>query len=189
MYTCIHVYIYADLIYPSINLSIYLSTQPSPPHPSLPAAPAAETRSAAPPRAPPGTPPPPTPTHPARTALRPCARAPVHQRRTVWPLHDMFCMVHGVQKSGWGGGVVYCAIVVQYYCNSVGNADGEGQEKDDSLVHKSFEVKEYLVKAKGRRGVVLRRASSAPSQGVAVSKRTKGNCASCPLEAVRGQLA
>jgi len=45
---------------------------------------------------------------------------------------------------------LYCAIVVQYYCNSVGNADGEGQEKDDSLVHKSFEVKEYLVKADSR---------------------------------------
>jgi len=116
MYTCIHVYIYADLIYPSINLSIYLSTQPSPPHPSLPAAPAAETRSAAPPRAPPGTPPPPTPTHPARTALRPCARAPVHQRRTVWPLHDMFCMVHGVQKSGWGGGG---SCIAQSSCNTI----------------------------------------------------------------------
>jgi len=42
---------------------------------------------------------------------------------------------------------VYCAIVVQEYFNSVGNADGEGQEKDDSLVQKSFEVNEYLVKA------------------------------------------
>ena len=30
----------------------------------------------------------------------------------------------------------------------MGNADGEGQDKDDSLVHKSFEVNEYLVKAK-----------------------------------------
>jgi len=29
----------------------------------------------------------------------------------------------------------------------VGSADGEGQEQDDSLVHKSFEVNEYLVKA------------------------------------------
>jgi len=30
----------------------------------------------------------------------------------------------------------------------VGNADGEEQEKDDSLLHKSFEVNESLVKAK-----------------------------------------
>jgi len=29
------------------------------------------------------------------------------------------------------GGVVYCAIVVQSYCNNAGNADGEGQERDD----------------------------------------------------------
>jgi len=57
------------------------------------------------------------------------------------------CMVHGVQKGGWRG-IVYCAIVVQSYCNSMGNADWEGQEKNDSLVHKSFEVNEYLVKAK-----------------------------------------
>jgi len=46
---------------------------------------------------------------------------------------------------------VYCAIVVQYYCNSVGNADREGQEQDDSLVHKSFGVNECLVKAKVKR--------------------------------------
>jgi len=30
----------------------------------------------------------------------------------------------------------------------VGKADREGQDKDDSLVHESFEVNEYLVKAK-----------------------------------------
>jgi len=29
----------------------------------------------------------------------------------------------------------------------VGNADGEGQDQDDSLVHKRIEVNEYLVKA------------------------------------------
>ena len=29
----------------------------------------------------------------------------------------------------------------------MGTADGEGQERDDSLVHKSFEVNAYLVKA------------------------------------------
>jgi len=43
--------------------------------------------------------------------------------------------------------MIQSAIVVQSYCNSVGNADGGGHEKDDSLVHKSFEVKQYLVKA------------------------------------------
>jgi len=49
---------------------------------------------------------------------------------------------------------VYCAMVVQYYCYSVANTDGEGQDKDDSLVHKSFEVHEYLVKAKLRQSAV-----------------------------------
>jgi len=52
---------------------------------------------------------------------------------------------------GGGGGGVWCAMVVQQYCNSVSNADGEGQDKDGSLMHKSFEVNEYLVKAKGQR--------------------------------------
>jgi len=37
---------------------------------------------------------------------------------------------------------VYCITVV-----SAANAGGRGQEKDDSLVHTSFEVNEYLVKA------------------------------------------
>jgi len=55
-------------------------------------------------------------------------------------------MVYSTQKGGWEE-IVYCAIVVQYYCNRVGNADGEGQENEDSLVHKSFEVNEYFVKA------------------------------------------
>ena len=32
----------------------------------------------------------------------------------------------------------------------MGNADGEGQEKDDSLVHESVEANESLVKANGR---------------------------------------
>jgi len=39
-------------------------------------------------------------------------------------------MVYSVQKGGRGG-VVYCAIVVQSYCNSAANAGGRGQEKDD----------------------------------------------------------
>jgi len=50
-------------------------------------------------------------------------------------------MVYGIQTGGWEG-IVY---FVQWYCNSVGNADGEGR---DSLVHESFELDEYLVKAK-----------------------------------------
>jgi len=32
-------------------------------------------------------------------------------------------------------GIVYCVMVVQYYCNSVGDANVTGQEKDVSLVH------------------------------------------------------
>jgi len=39
-------------------------------------------------------------------------------------------------------------MVVQRYCNSVGNAGGVWQCMDDWFVHKSLEVKQYLVKAK-----------------------------------------
>jgi len=35
----------------------------------------------------------------------------------------------GVLLKVCGGGVVYCAIVVQYYCNSVGIAGGDGAIK------------------------------------------------------------
>jgi len=45
---------------------------------------------------------------------------------------------------------VYCAIAVEKYCNSGGSAGGERQKRDDSLVHKSFEVNEYLVEANAR---------------------------------------
>ena len=68
----------------------------------------------------------------------------------IWLLQEIaianivLCMAY---KRGVGGGVVYCAIVVQEYCNSVGSAGGRGEHKDDWFVHKSLEVKEYLVKA------------------------------------------
>jgi len=39
---------------------------------------------------------------------------------------------------------------VEKYCNSGGSAGGERQKRDDSLVHKSFEVNEYLVEANAR---------------------------------------
>jgi len=74
--------------------------------------------------------------------------------RLSWPLHDIAianivcCMAY---KSGVGGGVVCCAMDVQRYCNSAGNAGGRGQWTDDRIVHKSIEVKQYLVKAKGYR--------------------------------------
>ena len=48
------------------------------------------------------------------------------------------------QGGVWGGGV-YCAVVVQYFCNSADIADARGQYKDVRLVHKSFGVKQYLV--------------------------------------------
>jgi len=68
-------------------------------------------------------------------------------------------IVYGVwHTKGWLGGGSYIA---QKSCNSialVGNADGEEQKRDDSLVHKSFGVNEYLVKAKGRSRVNLRLA-------------------------------
>jgi len=50
--------------------------------------------------------------------------------------------MYGILKGGWGGGVVYRAIVVQKDRKSAGSADGEGKETNGSLVHKSFEVKE-----------------------------------------------
>jgi len=39
------------------------------------------------------------------------------------------------------GGVVYCAIDVQSYCNSAGNAGGRGNtNKDDCFMHKSLKT-------------------------------------------------
>jgi len=64
-----------------------------------------------------------------------------------WPLQDfantnfVWCMPF---KRCVGGG----SYVAQSACNSVGKANREGQKKDDSLVLKSFEVNEYLVKAR-----------------------------------------
>jgi len=48
----------------------------------------------------------------------------------VWPLHDIaitnivWCTIY---KRGVGGGGVYCAMVVQSYCNGVGFVGGVGQ--------------------------------------------------------------
>ena len=75
------------------------------------------------------------------------------------------------------GGGVYCPIVVQWYCNSVSNAGGPGEWKDDWVVHKRPEVKEYLVKANphllGQVGADIERAHGAPRryQDPAVVKR------------------
>jgi len=78
-------------------------------------------------------------------------------------------MVYGIQKGGWRG-VVHCAIVVQWHCTSVGNADGKGQEKEDSLVHKSLELSEYRVKAKYRRRICCRRhVFHSPSLALAIA--------------------
>jgi len=47
----------------------------------------------------------------------------------TWPLHDIaitdivWCMA---SKGGFGGGGVYCAMVVQYFRNRVGFAGGGG---------------------------------------------------------------
>jgi len=62
--------------------------------------------------------------------------------------------VYSVQKGGRLG-VVYCALVVQSYCNTVSNANGGGNTRIiriiDKLVQESFgRVNEYLVKAKSR---------------------------------------
>jgi len=40
--------------------------------------------------------------------------------------HSQYCMVYGIQKRSGGGVVVFCAIVVQSYCISAGNAGGRG---------------------------------------------------------------
>jgi len=60
--------------------------------------------------------------------------------------HYQYCIVYSKHKGGRGA-VVQCTIDVQAYCNGVGNKWG-GQCTDDGLVHNSFEVNEYLVKAK-----------------------------------------
>jgi len=39
---------------------------------------------------------------------------------------DCHGMVYDLQRGGQGGGVVYCATVVQYYYNSVGIVGGGG---------------------------------------------------------------
>jgi len=48
-----------------------------------------------------------------------------------WPLHILnlqYCMVYGIKRRGrWGG--VYCAMVVQSYCNRVGFAGGGGNKR------------------------------------------------------------
>ena len=54
--------------------------------------------------------------------------------RRSWPLHDIVitnivrCMAYTREVRG---GVVYCSIVVQSDCNSVGNASGPEEGKDD----------------------------------------------------------
>jgi len=70
---------------------------------------------------------------------------------TGWPLQDIAstnCVWCTAYKGGGWAGVVRCAIVVQTACDSVGNADGEGRESADSLVHKSVDVNEYRKKTK-----------------------------------------
>jgi len=52
-------------------------------------------------------------------------------RAAAWPLHEIaiiqYGMVYGIQKGGrWKG--VHCAMVVQWYCNSVGFATWGGGE-------------------------------------------------------------
>jgi len=51
---------------------------------------------------------------------------PETQRGLTRYCHYQSCMVYGIQKGGRGG-VVYCAIDVHEYCNSVGNANGRRQ--------------------------------------------------------------
>jgi len=62
-----------------------------------------------------------------RVALFRCRRASAVAN---WPLHDIAItnvVWRMAYKRGVGGGVVYCAIDVQKYCNSAGYAGGRGQ--------------------------------------------------------------
>jgi len=45
---------------------------------------------------------------------------------TILP-HCQYCMVYGIYKGGRAG-VVYCAVVVQKYCNRVSKVDGGGSK-------------------------------------------------------------
>jgi len=74
-----------------------------------------------------------------------------------------YCIVYGIQK-GARGGVVYCAIYVQKYCSTAGNAGGRGQSTEDRFVHESLEVEQYLVKANPSSG-----RRSAPDEASACS--------------------
>jgi len=46
--------------------------------------------------------------------------------------HYQYFIVYGI-KGGAGGGGVYCAMVVELYCNRVGFAGGGGGEKKEGL--------------------------------------------------------
>ena len=65
----------------------------------------------------------------------------------------------------------------------MGSADGEGQEKDDSLVHNSFEVNVYLVKANAcvRSRVRARARDARPVDTRA--KQSWGRAGACGLRA------
>jgi len=79
-------------------------------------------------------------------------------------------------KRELGGEVVYCPIVVQWYCTRVGTAGRRGRWKDARFVHKSLEVKQYLVKAN-------RSSPQRQTQGLAsVALLTGGSRAEAPRE-------
>jgi len=42
--------------------------------------------------------------------------------------HCQYCMVYGIHKGSWVG-VAYCAFVVQWYCNSMSDVDGGGNQR------------------------------------------------------------
>jgi len=74
--------------------------------------------------------------------------------------HCQYCMVYCIHKGGRVG-VVYCALVVQLYCNSVSNADGGGgQYKDEWIVQESFGANDHLVNANTDLSSRLRPSSS-----------------------------
>jgi len=56
-------------------------------------------------------------------------------------------MVYDV-KTGGRKRVEYCATVLEWYCNRVGDAGGRGNKRMIDSCKKSIKVKECLVKAK-----------------------------------------
>ena len=84
---------------------------------------------------------------PRRCGASLCRGATLSQLSFTRYCHNQYCIVYSIPR-GDRGGVVSCAIDVQWFCNSAGNAGGRGQSKHDGFPHGDCKEKQYLVKAK-----------------------------------------